>query len=90
MFGLGASEMVVIGIQKQPTANTLRLTRDIDSVLADIQAALPDGMQIGVNLEEDKKRFHVTPNGIVLVTPNMLGQNLYSLEGEDYVWKPES
>jgi glucose-1-phosphate adenylyltransferase len=47
-------------------------------------------MQIGVDLEEDKKRFHVTPNGIVLVTPNMLGQNLYSLEGEDYVWTPES
>jgi hypothetical protein len=26
----------------------------------------------------------------VLVTPNMLGQNLYSLEGEDHLWTPES
>ena len=62
----------------------------IKRAIIDKSCVIPDGMQIGVNLEEDKKRFHVTPNGIVLVTPNMLGQNLYSLEGEDYVWKPES
>jgi multidrug efflux pump subunit AcrB len=37
---------VVIGIQKQPTANTLSLTRSIDAVLADIQTALPEGMHI--------------------------------------------
>jgi CzcA family heavy metal efflux pump len=37
---------VVIGIQKQPTANTLTLTSAIDAVLADIQDALPEGMHI--------------------------------------------
>ena len=37
---------VVIGIQKQPTANTLALTSAIDAVLADIQDALPEGMHI--------------------------------------------
>ncbi len=41
---------VVIGIQKQPGANTLALTRTIDAVLADIQATLPEGMVIAGNL----------------------------------------
>jgi glucose-1-phosphate adenylyltransferase len=34
-------------------------------------------MQIGVNPEEDRKRFHVSPNGVTLVTPEMLGQGLH-------------
>lgn len=37
---------VVIGIQKQPAANTLQLTGDIDAVLQDIQSSLPEGMVI--------------------------------------------
>jgi CzcA family heavy metal efflux pump len=47
--GAGATNgrpAVVIGIQKQPTANTLSLTRSIDAVLADLQTALPEGMHI--------------------------------------------
>jgi glucose-1-phosphate adenylyltransferase len=40
---------------------------------------VPDGMQIGVNLEEDKKRFHVTEKGRVLVVPEMLGQQVHHL-----------
>jgi glucose-1-phosphate adenylyltransferase len=35
---------------------------------------IPEGMVIGADLEEDAKRFHVSPGGIVLVTPEMLGQ----------------
>jgi glucose-1-phosphate adenylyltransferase len=62
----------------------------IKRAIIDKSCVIPDGMQIGVDLEEDRKRFHVTPNGIVLVTPNMLGQHLYSLEGEDHLWTPES
>lgn len=38
---------------------------------------IPDGMIIGENEEEDKKRFHVSPNGVVLVTPDMLGQAIH-------------
>jgi glucose-1-phosphate adenylyltransferase len=38
---------------------------------------IPDGTEIGINQEEDKKRFYVSPNGIVLVTPEMLGQSLH-------------
>jgi CzcA family heavy metal efflux pump len=37
---------VILGIQKQPAANTLALTRRIDDVLADVQRALPEGMKI--------------------------------------------
>lgn len=35
---------------------------------------IPDGTVIGVDNEEDKKRFYVSPTGVVLVTPDMLGQ----------------
>lgn len=37
---------VVLGIQKQPGANTLELTRRLDLTLADIQVTLPPGMKI--------------------------------------------
>lgn len=35
---------------------------------------VPEGTVIGENREEDKKRFTVSPDGVVLVTPAMLGQ----------------
>ncbi len=38
---------------------------------------IPAGMQIGVDPEQDEARFHVTPKGIVLVCPEMLGQDLH-------------
>jgi len=38
---------------------------------------IPDGMQIGVDLDEDRKRFYVSEKGITLVTPDMLGQNIH-------------
>lgn len=37
---------VVLGIQKQPGANTLELTRALDAVLDDVQQSLPQGMTI--------------------------------------------
>lgn len=50
-----------------------RITRAIIDKACDI----PDDTIIGENLEEDAKRYHVTKEGIVLVTPEMLGQHLY-------------
>ena len=41
---------VVIGIQRQPSANTLELTRVLDRTLADIQKSLPAGMKIETRL----------------------------------------
>jgi glucose-1-phosphate adenylyltransferase len=35
---------------------------------------VPEGTIIGEDREEDEKRFHVSPGGVVLVTPDMLGQ----------------
>ena len=41
---------------------------------------IPEGMVIGENHEEDRRRgFRVTDRGIVLVTPDMLKQGLYYL-----------
>lgn len=41
---------VIIAIQKQPGANTLELTRQLDSVLDDMQAMLPEGMLLNKDL----------------------------------------
>jgi glucose-1-phosphate adenylyltransferase len=38
---------------------------------------LPAKIRIGVDPEEDRKRFFVTPRGITLVTPEMLGQQIH-------------
>jgi glucose-1-phosphate adenylyltransferase len=46
-------------------------------VVIDKGAVIPPGTRIGVNLEEDRKRFHVTDKGITLVTPEMLGQRIH-------------
>ena len=40
----------------------------------DKRCRIPEGMQIGVNAKEDKKRFHVSAKGVTLITPEMLGQ----------------
>src|SRR4029453_6318990 len=37
---------VILGVQKQPGTNTLTLTRTLEAVLHDLQAKLPEGMQI--------------------------------------------
>lgn len=42
-------EAVILGIQKQPEANTLALTERLDSTIADIEASLPDGMRIATD-----------------------------------------
>ncbi|MFZ2313843.1 MAG: glucose-1-phosphate adenylyltransferase, partial [Methylobacter sp.] len=34
---------------------------------------IPEGTIVGENRAEDEKRFYVSPGGVVLVTPDMLG-----------------
>ena len=55
-----------------------RITRAI----IDKACHIEDGTVIGEDLEHDRKRFHVTEEGIVLVTPEMLGQHLYVVDKE--------
>jgi glucose-1-phosphate adenylyltransferase len=45
--------------------------------IVDKRCRLPAGLAVGVNRADDEKRFHVTANGITLITPEMLGQRLH-------------
>ncbi|MDD4965870.1 glucose-1-phosphate adenylyltransferase [Halothiobacillus sp.] len=49
----------------------------IRNAVIDKGCVIPEGMQIGYDPVADKQRFEVSPNGIVLVTPDMLGQRLH-------------
>jgi len=49
-----------------------RITRAV----IDNDCKIPEGTVIGESPEEDRKRFHVTPGGVVLVCPDMLGQKV--------------
>lgn len=46
----------------------------IRKALIDRGCVIPPGMQIGYDEEEDKRRFHISPKGVVLVTPDMLDE----------------
>jgi glucose-1-phosphate adenylyltransferase len=38
---------------------------------------IPDGTKIGVDPKQDAENYYVTPKGVVLVTPEMLGQEIH-------------
>src|SRR6516165_8118376 len=44
----------------------------IVGAIIDEGCEVPDGMQLGIDRDADRRRFHVTENGVVLVTPDML------------------
>ena len=46
-------------------------------VVVDKNCVIPEGLTVGVNPDEDKKRFFVTDKGITLITPEMLGQDVH-------------
>jgi glucose-1-phosphate adenylyltransferase len=48
----------------------------IRRAVIDKDCIIPDGLTVGYDRDEDAKRFHVTENGITLVTPGMLGQDV--------------
>jgi glucose-1-phosphate adenylyltransferase len=49
----------------------------IRNAIIDRGCLIPPGMQIGIDAELDRERFYVTDKGVVLVTPEMLGQRLH-------------
>ena len=51
----------------------------VKNCVIDKHCRIPEGMQIGVNLDHDRQRFHVTEKGRVLVVPEMLGQHIHHL-----------
>ncbi len=51
----------------------------IKRCVIDKGARIPENTVIGEDPVEDAKRFYVSENGIVLVTPEMLGQNMHSV-----------
>jgi glucose-1-phosphate adenylyltransferase len=46
----------------------------IRKAIIDVGCNIPDGEVVGEDREEDARRFHVTQGGVVLITPEMLGQ----------------
>ncbi|MGZ8136720.1 MAG: glucose-1-phosphate adenylyltransferase [Methylococcaceae bacterium] len=59
-----------------PGANIGRHCR-ITKAIIEKNCDVPEGTIIGENRAEDEKKYHVSPGGIVLVTPDMLGQKLH-------------
>jgi glucose-1-phosphate adenylyltransferase len=49
-------------------------------VIVDKFCRIPDGFTAGVDPQEDRRRFEVTERGTILITPEMLGQNVHSFE----------
>ncbi len=63
-------------LPKVSIGKNCRITRAV----IDKACTIEDGTVIGEDIELDRKRFHVTDSGIVLVTPEMLGQHLYVVD----------
>lgn len=59
-----------------PEVNIGRHCR-ITKAVIDRGCHIPANTVIGEDLDEDRKRFHVSPGGVVLVTPDVLGQRLH-------------
>ena len=52
----------------------------IKKAILDKDCIIPNGTKIGVDLEFDRKRFTVSKGGVVLVTPEMLGQTIHRMK----------
>ena len=48
-------------------------------VVIDKHCRIPEGMRIGFDTREDRKRFHVSDKGVTLVTPEMLDQRVHHI-----------
>ncbi|HKJ70649.1 MAG TPA: glucose-1-phosphate adenylyltransferase [Gammaproteobacteria bacterium] len=49
----------------------------VKKAVVDRGCRIPEGMVIGEDPEKDRERFDVSPGGVVLVTPEMLGMQLH-------------
>jgi len=51
----------------------------LKGVVVDMHCKIPDNFTAGINPASDQQRFHVTPQGITLITPEMLGQTILQI-----------
>ena len=49
----------------------------LKKVVIDKGCIIPEGLEAGFDRERDAKSFHVTPNGVTMITPEMLGQHIH-------------
>ncbi len=49
----------------------------IKNAIIDKSCVIPDGTAIGYDLENDSKKYYVSPMGRILITPEMLGQEVH-------------
>jgi glucose-1-phosphate adenylyltransferase len=47
----------------------------IRKAVIDRGCRIPEGTRVGFDRTADEKRFHVSSKGVVLITPEMLGQD---------------
>jgi glucose-1-phosphate adenylyltransferase len=50
---------------------------DIRKAVIDKGCIIPPGTKIGVDPEEDAKKYYISPEGVTLVIPEMLGQEIH-------------
>jgi glucose-1-phosphate adenylyltransferase len=48
----------------------------LNRVIVDKLCVIPDGFSAGFDAAQDAQNFHVTEQGITLITPEMLGQQV--------------
>ncbi|MEJ2115098.1 MAG: glucose-1-phosphate adenylyltransferase [Gammaproteobacteria bacterium] len=47
------------------------------NIILEKYCEIPDGTEIGYNQKEDSKKYYISPKGRILVTPEMLGQEVH-------------
>jgi len=61
-----------------PNVDIGRNTR-LKRVVVDKHCRLPEGLEVGVDPDVDRRRFRVTERGITVIVPEMLGQQVHHL-----------
>jgi len=49
----------------------------IKNAILEKSCKIPDGTSIGYDLEKDSKKYYISPKGRILITPDMLGQQVH-------------
>jgi glucose-1-phosphate adenylyltransferase len=46
-------------------------------VVIDRGCLIPEGLEAGFDRERDARSFYVSPGGVTMITPEMLGQHIH-------------